>query len=255
MVTLERRHSKPSALVGLLVVFALMAGACRSNDAETDATSGPDEETTNERQVPDGVAAVVDGTEITDRTVEEWFDEAAKSPEVAARLEGGQGEQIRPALRAQILSRLIVSDILTRAAADDFGIEVSDEEVMARRDELVKEAGGEDALEQQLATAGLTEELLVEHELPMLIILEEVEHEFSSDTDTETEATTTTTAAVPGAQPPPSESQQAMQEWGRERFAEADVTVRAAYGTWDPQTGQVQPEGGVPSGPAPGEAP
>lgn len=253
MVILERRLSMLRALVGLLAVFALMAGSCGSDDSEADAASGPDEETTNQRQVPEGVAAVVDGTEITDRTVEEWFDEAAKSPEVAARLEGGQGEQIRPALRAQILSRLIVSDILTRAASDDFGIEVSDEEVVARRDELVKEAGGEDALAQQLATAGLTEELLVEHELPMLIILEEVEKEFSSDTDPE--ATTTTTAAVPGAQPPPTESQQAMQEWGRARFAEADVTVRTSYGTWDPQTGQVQPEGGVPSGPAPGSAP
>lgn len=253
MVILERRLSIARVLVGLLALMALVAGACTSNDSDTDATGGPEEETTTENEVPDGVAAVVDGTEITDRTVEEWFDEAAKSPEVAARLEGGQGEQIRPALRAQILSRLIVSDILTRAASDDFGIEVSDEEVVARRDELVKEAGGEDALAQQLATAGLTEELLVEHELPMLIILEEVEHEFASDTDAE--ATTTTTAAVPGAQPPPSESQQAMQEWGRARFAEADVTVRPAYGTWDPQTGQVQPEGGLPSGPTPGPAP
>lgn len=231
------------AFIAILAAIVLVAAACGDDGSDSaDGADGPD--AAEDTQLPEGAVAVVDGNEISEETFEDRYDQVLAIPAVADQLEGPQGEAAEPMLRAQVLSQLLVSDILSRGAEDDFGIEVTDEDVQERLEELEDEAGGEDEFAAELEESGLTQEVLVDQQLPLEILIEQVQDEVA---DEDPEASPP--PAQPGQQQPPSEAELAFQEWALGKFSDAEVSVRSEIGTWDPQSGQVRPPGG--SGVAP----
>lgn len=94
-----------------------------------------------------GVAATVDGTDVTVSDVEELIE--------------SEGETLPVEQFAQYLAFAIQWNILFEAAAEDFGVSVSEEEVEVEADRLFEElAGAEESREEFLATRGVTEEFL-----------------------------------------------------------------------------------------------
>ncbi len=103
------------------------------------------------------VAAVVNGTEIPVSEVEEQFEQAKNNPEVATQLESDTEGTVAEGLQAQILSRLVLAEILSDWA-DELGVTATDEEVAAEREQVVAQAGGQEAFDSQVEQAGFTDE-------------------------------------------------------------------------------------------------
>ncbi|MEX2628039.1 MAG: SurA N-terminal domain-containing protein [Ilumatobacteraceae bacterium] len=243
-----------------LAVTCLALAACSDGDdsdtgstatngdpAPTDPAPGDDAPTTGDEpagngdEPPTGVAASVGETEIAVDTVEGLYEEIASSEMVAQQLEQDDSGAFEPRLRAQVLSQLVVQEIIEDAAAADFGIEVTDADLQTSLDDLESETEGTGGLDATLEASGMTRETFERLELPLLALLDELEAEFGD------------LQPDPGADPgTPPEGQAELQAWGTENFAAADVVVASEYGTWDPATGQVQPAS-VPDAPEPDE--
>ncbi len=101
----------------------------------------------------------VDGatTEIPVSEVEEQFDQAKTSPEVAGQLEGDTDGTVAEQIQAQILSRLVLAEIIGQWA-EELGITATDEEVAAEREAVVEQSGGQEAFDAQVEQAGFTDE-------------------------------------------------------------------------------------------------
>lgn len=221
-----------------LAVATLALAACGDNDttAPTDEAPGADAPDTDDPppgddapdvDLPDGVAASVDTTEITVDTVEGIYDEVSTSPAFSMEADDEAGASM---LRAQVLSQLVVQEIVERAAADDFGIEVTDADLDASLARVEAETEPQGGLDAALEGSGLNRETFLRLELPLIALLDQLEAEFGDlqpDPD-----------AAPGEVPA---GQAELQEWGADAFATADVRVSPDYGVWDPVSGQVQP--------------
>ncbi len=212
------------------------------SDAPAPSTSDPEPTPTDptpepaDSDVPDGLAAVVSSTEIPTTVVDDIYDDIADSPTLAAQLETGDGT-LRTGLQAQILSQLVINEILVRAAATEFEIELTASDLDAAEGQLEADAGGPEAFEAQLETSGMSRETFAQLTLPFAALLDALEAEFG-----ELSPDPADPEAIPAGQA-------ALQEWGTAQFAEADVAVAADYGTWNPAFGQIEP----PLAPAPGE--
>lgn len=92
-------------------------------------------------------------------TVDDLADEVDQALASGA-LDSGQfaGSELEQEIQLQtlLLNNLLQVELATAAAADDFGIEVTDADVDALVDEAAEEAGGLDALEAQLRSTGQT---------------------------------------------------------------------------------------------------
>ena len=240
-------------LFALLAVAGLILAGCGNDDADDAATNGDPGAAQNGNadlpeardDVPDGVAATVGSAEIDIETVEDIYDEIAASPAISEQLEGepDQTQLMESMLRAQVLSQLVIQEIVAQGASEDFGIEVTTADLEEALEELEAEAGGQDEFETQLEAVGLTRDVFIQMELPLTVVLDELQDEFGD--------LTTSPDDEPGEF---SEGQQQLQEWGLSKFLEADVAVSADYGTWNPQSGQVEPPG-MPQMPPPGDMP
>lgn len=200
-----------------------------STDPPAGETSGDDDAASD---VPEGVAASIGSTEITVDTVEGIYDELAASPSLAAQIEDDETGMTSSTVRAQVLSQLVVQEVITDAAADDFGIEVTEADLDASLAEVESETEAQGGLDAALEVSGLSRATFLELELPLIALLDQLEGEFG--------ALQPAPDAAPGEVP---EGQAELQEWGSAAFAAADVTVAADYGVWDPLSGQVQPAG------------
>ncbi|MEE8407093.1 MAG: peptidylprolyl isomerase [Acidimicrobiia bacterium] len=114
-------------LVPILLLVALVAAACGSGSST--------------------VTATVDGTEITDTDVESLIDV--------------EGSIIPKDQFAQFLGFEIQWEIINTAAAEQFGIEFTDEEVIAEADRIYETANADETREEFLVNAGVTEEFLL----------------------------------------------------------------------------------------------
>lgn len=202
-------------------------GGAGADDGGDDG--GADGGTEPSDDVPDGVAATVDSTEISIEAFEGIFDEIAGSSAIAPQLEGDDGEAMTSALRTQLLSQLVVQEIVVQGAAEDYSIELTDDDLETTLDGFESEAGGSEAFDSQLEEAGLTRDAFVRLELPLAAVFQELESEFGD------------LAVDPDAPDEAPEGQAALQEWATSKFADAEVAVAAEYGTWVPETGEIQP--------------
>lgn len=129
------------------------------------------------------VAATVDGATVPVSQVEEQFEAFAETPEVATQLESDESGEFERTVQAQVLTDLIRSELLQRAA-EDLDIEVSDEEIAEERATLVESAGGEEALQTTLENANISEEEL-ERRLRDRVIQTRISDEFAEDVSDE----------------------------------------------------------------------
>jgi parvulin-like peptidyl-prolyl isomerase len=106
------------------------------------------------------VAATVGGTEISAADVDQAYARRAESPAMASEL--ATESDVNPELQAAVLTTLIRTEIL-RQAAEDRGVEVSDEEISEQRNTLIESAGGQEALDQAMADNNVSDEELEEN--------------------------------------------------------------------------------------------
>ncbi len=114
-------------LVPILLLVTLVAAACGSGSST--------------------LAATVDGTEITDTDVEGLIDV--------------EGSIIPKDQFAQFLGFEIQWEVINTAAAEQFGIEFTDEEVIAEADRIYETANADETREEFLVNRGVTEEFLL----------------------------------------------------------------------------------------------
>ena len=224
--------------IAVLAVLVLAMAACGDDTADdsdgdvpADDVSESDEDTPADDsrggELDDDVAAVVDGEEISTDVVEQQVESLAGNPQIAQALEGADGEQTLGMLRAQVVSTMVINSVAIDGA-EELDAPVTDEDVAQARSELEEETGGPEGLQEALEQEGMSEDQL-RAQLRALAALRNIEtalaeEDTGEDSDPETRA----------------------QEFINERLLAADVVVNDDYGSWDPQTGQVAPAGGVP---------
>lgn len=248
----------------LLLAGALVLGACGNDAADDTASEAPSTESSatdgatdapteapelSSADLPDGVAATVGDTEIEVADLEERLALIREIPQMQKQLEGENAAQVEAQVTSQVLGQLVLQEVVLQGAAEE-GVEVGDDRVAQDRDELVEQAGGEDAFAEQLAQSGVPEGQLAEElrasiafELVTQQLLEEAGVEASTDASpSPTESSTATDAPTEGGtESATDEATRVQQEWLLELVSNADVVVDEAYGAWNPQTGQVVP--------------
>ena len=244
--------------LALLLSGALLLSACGGGDEATDtdaasatATDAASETATDaapseaasqaelvSEDLPDGVAATVGDTEIPVEALEQRLSVIREIPQVQQQLEGESSDQVEAQLQTQALGQLVLQEVVLQGATDE-DVDVSDQQVADRQDELVSSAGGEDAFADQLASAGVPEGQL-DQELRASIAFELVTEKLLADAGvdpSESETASEDASAAPSADP----TQQVQQDWLFGLIESTDVVVDEAYGAWDPNTGQVVP--------------
>ncbi|HVM20896.1 MAG TPA: peptidylprolyl isomerase [Egibacteraceae bacterium] len=127
------------------------------------------------------VAATVNGTEIPVSAVEQRFEQARNQPQLAQQLEADADGTFRTEVQAQILSQLVVTELLEQWA-DDLDIDATEEEVQQEREELVEQLGGEEAFQQAVEESGLSEED-VELQMRQRVLQDKIADSVTADVD------------------------------------------------------------------------
>jgi len=125
------------------------------------------------------VAAMVNGEVIPVETVEERFEAASANEQLAQQLEADESGDMAKQVQAQILSQLIRSELLRQGAAD-LGIEVTEEDVAATREEVVESFGGEEQFQAVIEQNQLSDED-VQSQLEEIAYQQAVEEELTAD--------------------------------------------------------------------------
>ena len=152
-----------------LVVLALVTSACGASGNPANA-------------------AEVNGEAIPVSSVEGRYDTVVANPQFAEQFAADDDGTLTVQVQASILTELIRAELWEQGAAE-LGIEITDADVEARREEIVEEVGGQDAFDDLVEQSGLTEDILA-REIRSIVVRERVEGELAGDievTDAEVE--------------------------------------------------------------------
>lgn len=127
------------------------------------------------------VAATVNGEDVPTSDLRLRFEAVRENPQFAEQLSGDDSETFEEQLQAEILTGLIRARLLAQGAAE-LGIEVTDEDVADKREEVVEQVGGEEAFEQVVEDNNLTEET-VDSQLRDLALQDLVAADLTADLD------------------------------------------------------------------------
>lgn len=159
------------AAVVAVCVFAL--AACGAPDGGTDVSiTGSGDPS---------VAATVNGTEISVEQVKERFDTAKTQPQVAQQLESDTDGAYESNIQAQILTQLVVSELLEQWATD-LDIEATEEEIAAEREALIEQIGGQEAFDTAVKESGLSAED-VESQIRQQVLQKEISAKVGEDSE------------------------------------------------------------------------
>lgn len=100
------------------------------------------------------VAARAGAAVVTVDALEQAVEDAVEAGLLDNEQFTGSELERRVQLQTGLLNNLFALELVSVAAADEFGIEVSEADIDALVEEVADEVGGMDALEQELATAG-----------------------------------------------------------------------------------------------------
>lgn len=223
-----RVRTTTAAIAVAAIALAGCGGGDEANEEPTTVqTEGADAEGAAAEPVdlPDGVAAQVGEVDIEEGQLNKRLD-AVLAQEQPTEQEGVTPEQREAAVASQVLSDLIVGQVILQGA-EELGVAPTDEDISTLRDQVAEGAGGQEAFEQQASEAGYDQEA-IERELRVLAAFQNVTEELLTEQGGD--------AATPGP-----EDQAAVQEWLVERLEATDITVDEQYGVWDPATGQILP--------------
>lgn len=170
-------RSRRAVTAAVLAAGLLLAGCGGSgDDAAPEATDGTDATASDGASAGDAasdpsapvaqgppvdldgveVAATYDGTEVTGEELAALVD--AQADTVLAAVPEEQQEDARGDLTRQVLGQEIQVGIVRDLAADEYGVDPSEDEVDAALQEAIESAGGQEAFQSFLAAQGLTEE-------------------------------------------------------------------------------------------------
>ncbi len=127
------------------------------------------------------VAATANGTDITIAEVEQRFEQAKKQPQLAQQLESDPEGTTRKQVQAQILSQLVVGQLLDQWA-DELNITAGEDEVAEERANLVEQLGGEEAFETAVTESGLSDPEVTE-ELRKRVLQNKISEQVASDVE------------------------------------------------------------------------
>jgi parvulin-like peptidyl-prolyl isomerase len=105
------------------------------------------------------VAATVGDVEITTAELDEAYQQRAEGPAAASELAADDSGAVEEELQAGELTNLIRTEVL-RQAAEERDIEVTDEDIAQQRELLVEQAGGDEALQEVIDSANVSDEEL-----------------------------------------------------------------------------------------------
>lgn len=152
-----------------MALVALLAAACAPEGA-----GGPD------------AAATVNGDEVAISEVEERYEAVKDNPQFAEQIQGEDGDAFGEQVQAEILTGLIRSRLLHQGA-EELGVELDEDAIDAKREEIVEEVGGEEAFEQVVAENNLTEET-INSQLRDLAMQDLVAAELTADLEADEDA-------------------------------------------------------------------
>ena len=154
--------------MALLAIVALLA-ACGPEDAAS----------------PDG-AATVNGEEVPISELRVRYDAVSENPQFQEQLEGDDSGEFEEQVQAEILTGLIRARLLAQGA-EELGVELTEEDIEAKREEVVADVGGEEAFEEVIETNNLTEET-VDSQLRDLALQDLVAEELGDELDVDDSA-------------------------------------------------------------------
>lgn len=125
------------------------------------------------------VAATVGDAEITVAEVDEAYNQRAEASGVASELAGDESGAVEENLKTGVLTNLIRTEVLRRAA-EDRGVEVTDDEIAGQREELLSQVGGEEALNELIEQNNISEQELTDN-LRDQVIQDEIASELADD--------------------------------------------------------------------------
>lgn len=106
-----------------------------------------------------GVAASVEGDEITAEELDAEVATRAESSDLSSQLAGDESDQLRETLTTNVLTELIRSRIVDIAAERE-NIEVADDDIAEQRAQVIEQVGGEEEFEQIIADSNVSDEQL-----------------------------------------------------------------------------------------------
>lgn len=163
------RSTSPARLRALLLAAAVaVLAACAPEGA-----SSPD------------VAATVNGEEIPLSDVQVRFEAVRENPQFAEQIAADDDGEFEDQVQAEILTGLIRARLLAQGA-DELGLELSEEDVEAKREEVIEQVGGDDAFAEVVEANNLTEET-VDSQLRDLALQDLVAEELSADLEVDEE--------------------------------------------------------------------
>lgn len=125
------------------------------------------------------VAATIGDTEITEAEVNEAYNQRAEASGVASELAGDESGAVEENLKVGVLTNLIRTEVLRRAAEDQ-DVEATEEEIAAQREELLSQVGGEEALDELIEQNNISEQEL-ESNLRDQVIQDEIAAKLADD--------------------------------------------------------------------------
>ena len=124
-------------------------------------------------------AAVVNGVKIPIDTVQQRFESVERDPQLAQQLAADEDGSFKARVQARLLSQMIQAELLSQAA-EDLGIEITEDDIQAERENIIEQVGGEEAFEQIIEENGLTEDD-VRSQIRDLIVERKVEESLGGD--------------------------------------------------------------------------
>ena len=154
--------------MAVLAIVALLA-ACGPEDA-----ASPD------------AAATVNGEEVPISELRVRYDAVSENPQFQEQLEGDDSGEFQEQVQAEILTGLIRARLLAQGA-EELGVELTEEDIEAKREEVVEDVGGEEAFQEVIETNNLTEET-VNSQLRDLALQDLVAEELGDDLEVDDSA-------------------------------------------------------------------
>lgn len=166
-------------------------------------------------------AAVVDGYEISQVSLEREAERTFQDPQVGQQIQGPAGEERRKEIVRQLLLFLIQDRVVEDyARAND--LRVTRGEIDRRLEEAIEQTGGQVAFEELLEQRNLPIEE-VRDNIARVLLFEKVRLALTEQAGGDTAP------------------DQVFNEWLRQRLASGDVEVNPRFGRIDPQAGAIAP--------------
>jgi SurA-like N-terminal domain len=161
-------------------------------------------------------AAVVNGFEISQESLDDEVRVALTDPNLAAEVDGPGGAERRTELTRQVLSFLIRQRLIQSFARTQ-QITVSESEVDAEFAATVEQVGGQAVLDRELKSRGLTPQD-VRTNIERALLANKVVQAVGQQ------------EAPAGTVPTPEELDQAFGEWLRDQMVAADIQINPRFG-------------------------